>query len=169
VHRERQGHGTVAMMLAVHAALLAWQPQPAAIRVGVRRRSAPPAAFDDTAFVVAAGTILAAAGYLQYSLSAGEQGLNAFLMKEKSQNPFYKASFKADKPQGASWFTLKLPNLQYVEVYGQRPERATGDRSRVDLYTELDAAVEREDYAAAAEIKRRIDQTYGGGPDGEVT
>ena len=57
------------MMVAVQAALLAWQPQPAvgSSRAGVQRRSSPSAlALDDAAVVVVAGTILAAAGYLQY-------------------------------------------------------------------------------------------------------
>lgn len=37
----------------------------------------------DTAAVTAAALLLGAAGWLQYSVSSGEKGINAFLMKEK--------------------------------------------------------------------------------------
>jgi hypothetical protein len=159
-----------AMLPAVHAMLLTWQTVPAVprpCRNTFQRRSASPVAISDAAVVGAAGAILCAAGYLQYSVSAGEKGLTAFLLKEKDQNPFYKPSFKADKPQGASWFTLRLPDLPFVEVYGQPepPERFVGSSSRSQLYTDLDAAVEREDYVKAAEIKRRIDATFGSARD----
>lgn len=150
--------------------LLTWQTAPALPRnckATVQRRSVAPVAINDAVVVGVAGTILFAAGYLQYSVSAGDKGLNAFLLKEKDQNPFYKPNFKADKPQGASWFTLRLPNLPFVEVYGQPEpsERFVGGSSRSQLYTDLDAAVEREDYVKAAEIKREIDATYSPGED----
>eukprot|EP00966_Prymnesium_polylepis_P231464 5355531-Prymnesium_polylepis.2 len=133
-------------------------------------RATPPAACrvravslpSDEAVVLTAAVLAGAAGYLQYSVSSGEKGLNAFLMKEKSDNPFYSKDFKAEKPSTPSWFTLRLPNLDFVEVYGQSNDAAaapSGDSpERARLYRELDAAVEREDYDEAARIKARIDE-----------
>ena len=83
-------------------------------------------------------------------------------MKEKSENPFYAKDFKAERPSTPTWFTLRLPNLPFVEVYGQSndaadPAASVGSPERARLYRELDAAVEREDYEEAARIKGRID------------
>ena len=117
---------------------------------------------EDAAIIAAAALLLGAAGALQYSLSSGEKGINAFLMKEKSQNPFYSASFKAEKPQTPTWMKgLKLPRLDFVEVYGQERPQASmpSEVTALDvLYAELDAAIEREDYDKAAGIKARIDE-----------
>ena len=126
----------------------------------------------DAAFVVAALTLAGGAGFLQYSVSAGEKGINAFLMKEKSSNPFYDKNFKSESKSEKSeklprWLRgMRLPQLDFVEVYGEQPEsgfsfsaprpRATSNLDA--LYRELDAAVEREDYAAATEVKKRIDE-----------
>ena len=117
---------------------------------------------EDAAPVLAAALLAGAAGYLQYSVSSGEKGLNAFLMKEKKDNPFYQANFKTEKPTTPSWFTLRLPALDFVEVYGQADApSASSTRSQsselTDLYKDLDAAIEREDYQAATEVKARID------------
>ena len=106
----------------------------------------------------------------QYSLSSGDKGINAFLMKEKSDNPFYKADFKSDKPSGGpSWLSsVKLPQLDFVEVYGQSGggggsgQTGTGNESSPELktlYRRLDAAVEKEDYEEAARVKAEIDET----------
>jgi len=131
------------------------------------RRTPSPAAVDVE--VLIAGGILAAAGWLQWSVSSGEQGINAFLMKEKQDNPFYNGKYKPEgttaEPGGGgpSWLRrLRLPSLPYVEVYagqaggrGAAPPRGGSSRSR--LYAELDAAIDREDYAAAKLLKERID------------
>mgnify|MGYP003685303139 CR=1 FL=1 len=153
-------------MILQMVAIVAWQPAhpiTSPQTVTIPRRAVPTLAFNDAAVVVVAGSLLAAAGYLQYSVSAGKKGLNAFLLKEKEQNPFYKDNFKADTPKGASWFNIRLPNLPYVEVYGQSEptERLMRRRSsRSQLYAELDDAIEREDYSRAAEVKRKIDDSY---------
>ena len=118
------------------------------------RRTPSPAAVDVE--VLIAGGILAAAGWLKWSVSSGEQGINAFLMKEKQDSPFYNGKYKPEgttaEPGGGgpSWLSrLRLPSLPYVEVYGS---------SRSRLYAELDAAIDREDYAAAKLLKERIDE-----------
>ena len=54
----------------------------------------------DLLLVLISLSLVGAAGYLQYSVTKGEQGLNAFLMKEKSQNPFYSANFKPEERTG---------------------------------------------------------------------
>ena len=46
--------------------------------------------------VIAAVVLTAAAGLLQYSVSAGDRGINAYLSKEKGENPFY--NYKASRP-----------------------------------------------------------------------
>jgi len=117
-------------------------------------------AVSDTAFVLAAGAIAAAAGLLTYSVASGEKGLNSFLMRERDSNPFYSKNFKAEKPEPPSWFNIKLPDFPYVEVYGQTrasssSSGATQDRSA--LYAQLDAAIESEDYDRAAQIKKLLD------------
>ena len=134
------------------------------------RRTPSPAAVDVE--VLIAGGILAAAGWLQWSVSSGEQGINAFLMKEKQDNPFYNGKYKPEgttaEPGGGgpSWLRrLRLPSLPYVEVYGEAAGQAgrrgaappRGGSSRSRLYAELDAAIDREDYAAAKLLKERID------------
>lgn len=125
----------------------------------------------DGAFVAAAAALVGAAGFLQYSLSSGEKGINAFLMKEKSQNPFYDKNFKAEAPKPPKWMSaMRLPQFSFVEVYGQEQKRGTGlpggggggsgpslRPDLDDLYEQLDAAVEIEDYEKAAAIKTRID------------
>ena len=117
----------------------------------------------DTTFVVAAAALVGAAGFLQYSLSSGEQGINAFLMKEKSQNPFYSKDFKPIRPEAPRWMRgLRLPRFSFVEVYGESGASSGSsllDFSDLDaLYSQLDAAIEREDYDTAAAIKARIDE-----------
>ena len=119
-------------------------------------------------------SLVGAAGYLQYSVTKGEQGLNAFLMKEKSNNPFYSKNFRPEERTGwrrPEWLPdlpdLKLPSLPalpdlpFVEVYDRpgadprRPESANDERSR--LYAALNAAVEAEDYEEARRLKEQID------------
>ena len=85
--------------------------------------------------VLIAGGILAAAGWLQWSVSSGEQGINAFLMKEKQDNPFYNGKYKPEGTTaepgrgGPSWLRrLRLPSLPYVEVYGEAAGQAGGRR-----------------------------------------
>lgn len=135
----------------------------------VRWSAAPRALEMDTYVVLSAAALAGAAGLLQFQLSSGERGLNAFLGKEKAENPFYSTSYKAEQ-RGADlpgWLgKLRLPNLDFVEVYGQ--PQSQGQRSGSAswdamppqlgaLYRELDAAVERENYEEAAQIKSRID------------
>jgi len=101
---------------------------------------------------------------LQYQVSSGERGINAFLMKERKDNPFYSASFQQDKPEPPTWFSLRLPSLPFVEVYGQsdNPQPAAWKGERDRLYRELDAAIEREDYAHAARVKQELDAFFDG-------
>jgi len=116
----------------------------------------------DAAVLGATAALLCAAGYLQYTLSTGDQGINAFLMKEKSQNPFYSKNFKAERPMLPSWLRgFRLPRFDFVEVYGaepQRPPSGPADEALEALYTALDDALEVEDYSRAAIIKARIDE-----------
>jgi hypothetical protein len=46
--------------------------------------------------VIAAVVLTAAAGLLQYSVSAGDRGINAYLSKEKGENPFY--NYRSSRP-----------------------------------------------------------------------
>ena len=114
--------------------------------------------------MLAAGALMVAAGALQYSVSAGDRGINAFLGKEKSQNPFYSQSFRSEKPTGPAWLSkLRLPSLDFVEVYGQdnalpQQQTTTLPPELQTLYKDLDDAVEQEQYDLAADIKRRIDE-----------
>ena len=119
----------------------------------------------DAAFVVAALALAGGAGLLQYSVSAGDKGINAFLMKEKSSNPFYDKNFQSEQraPLPRWLRAVRLPRLDFVEVYGEpdaarrAPSLPRASSTLESLYRELDAAVEREDYAAAADVKKRID------------
>ena len=132
-------------------------------------RSPPPRAFDDGAIVIAAAGLAAAAGLLQYSVSAGDQGINAFLGKEKRDNPFYKADFKAAKPEVPRWLEgVRLPSLPFVEVRGGAPGDTPSAPSPSQppsdvegLYRALDEAIEREAYDEAAYFKQRIDRLLG--------
>jgi len=59
---------------------------------GPTRRCALPTsglATEDLIPVIFAGALATSAGLLQYSLSAGETGISAYLSKEKANNPFY--------------------------------------------------------------------------------
>ena len=57
-----------------------------------------------------------------------------------------------------------MPQLDFVEVYGQDNSIAPGlDLTTVQLYKDLDEAIEREDYTAARAIKARIDETLSEG------
>ena len=120
---------------------------------------------NDAVIVIGACGLAGAAGWLQYSVSSGEKGLNAFLMKEKRDNPFYSKTFTSEKPKPPPWLAaLKLPSLDFVEVYGQdKPAPRQVDGSMARLYAELDAAIEREDYVEAKQIKQRIDASLTGG------
>ena len=91
-----------------------------------------------------------------------QEGINAFLMKEKRDNPFYQSNFVTEKPSAPQWLNkLQLPRLDFVEVYGQSdapiktPPRSADVTS---LYRQLDDAIESEQYDAAAAIKARIDE-----------
>lgn len=64
-----------------------------------RQRQAVPQAGLATADlvpVIAAVMLTAAAGLLQYSVSAGDRGINAYLSKEKGENPFY--NYRSSRP-----------------------------------------------------------------------
>ena len=149
-------------------------PVTRAAAVAPRTRDATMLEAGDLALVGVSLLLVGAAGYLQYSVTQGEQGLNAFLMKEKSQNPFYSKNFKPEARQGwrlPEWWPsdLKLPDiklpslpdLDFVEVYdrpGADPRRRaepTDERSR--LYAALNSAIEAEDYAEAKRLKEQID------------
>ena len=116
----------------------------------------------DAAVLGATAALLCAAGLLQYTLSTGDQGINAFLMKEKSQNPFYSKNFKAERPMLPSWLRgFRLPRFDFVEVYGAEPPSppsGPADEALEALYTALDDALDVEDYSRAAIIKARIDE-----------
>ena len=156
----------VAFAAAPHAALVSSSSRSCS---SCCRIASPPAAIEDGAVVLAAAALVGAAGALQFSLSSGEKGINAFLMKEARDNPFYKPNFKSDKPTGPSWLSsIKLPQFDFVEVYGQPgggSGSAGGQSSNSDmspelaaLYRKLDAAVEVEDYDEAARVKAQIDE-----------
>ena len=53
-------------------------------------------ATEDLIPVIAAGVLTAAAGLLQYSVSADDKGISAYLGKEKGQNPFY--NYRSSRP-----------------------------------------------------------------------
>ena len=53
-------------------------------------------ASEDLVPVIAAVVLTAAAGLLQYSVSAGDRGINAYLSKEKGENPFY--NYRSSRP-----------------------------------------------------------------------
>ena len=67
-------------------------------RQAVPRVAVPQAglATADLVPVIAAVVLTAAAGLLQYSVSAGDRGINAYLSKEKSENPFY--NYRSSRP-----------------------------------------------------------------------
>jgi hypothetical protein len=77
----------------------------------------------DVPFIAGVGLIAAGAVWLQLSLTGGRRGLGAFLSQEKGNNPFYARNFRADKPSPPAWWPewLRLPEFEYVEVYGQEP------------------------------------------------
>ena len=138
-----------------HYVLRAPQPPP--------RSSTITAISGDTALVIAALGLAATAGAFQSSLSSGEAGINAFLMKEKRDNPFYKSDFVAEKPRVPRLLAgLRLPKLDFVEVYGQSDApSSTPSSQRPDvaaLYRRLDNAIEREQYDTAAALKAQIDE-----------
>ena len=111
-------------------------------------------ALEGDGYVVAAALALAAgANLLQYSLSAGDKGINAFLGKEKGENPFYKdGSIGGGSPR-----IPQLPNIPFVEVRsGAASQPEWTDVS--SLYKALDDAVEREAYEEAAAFKAQIDK-----------
>jgi hypothetical protein len=123
----------------------------------------------DGVLLVAAGSLALAAGLLQAELSGGEKGINAFLMKEKGSNPYYRKDYKKVQPPASSWLKgLRLPDLPFVEVYGQESRGAGGgvrlpnsnrSSARVaNLYQQLDQAIDCEDYKLASELKRSIDE-----------
>lgn len=93
-----------------HALIISHHP----VKAAARRRVPSPVAIDDGVVVLAAAALMAAAGALQYSVSAGDKGINAFLMKEKSSNPYYSKDYKSDKPTGGpKWLqALKLPEVR---------------------------------------------------------
>ena len=54
---------------------------------------------------------------------------------------------------------MRLPELDFVEIYGQEPSRRDGsDAQRAAMYRELDDLIESEDYEAAKLLKLRIDE-----------
>ena len=67
-------------------------------RQAVPRVAVPQAglATADLVPVIAAVVLTAAAGLLQYSVSAGDRGINAYLSKEKGENPFY--NYRSSRP-----------------------------------------------------------------------
>ena len=140
-----------------HALLLAHAP----LHARQRARS-PPAAFEDGAIVFAAAALATAAGALQYSVSAGDKGISAFLGKEKSVNPFYSSDFTPDLPTAPAWLKRLRPPPPPWRNDGDPGEGSSMQpggppRDVNSLYTALDEAIEREDYVAAAEYKRQID------------
>lgn len=117
----------------------------------------------DWVLVLLFASVAGCAGWLQYTVSSGERGLNSFLMREKTDNPFYSKSYKKEPaPSAPAWLTnLKLPSFDYVEVYGSEPPSTGVDeraKKRAALYTDLNLAVEAEEYERAAELKARIDE-----------
>ena len=121
--------------------------------------AAAPPVTADVAFTAATLALLLAAGFLQYSVASGDKGLFVYLTKELGSNPFYGPNFKADKPKSPKWFSMRLPELDFVEVYGQEPSRRDGsDAQRAAMFRELDDLIESEDYEAAKLLKLRIDE-----------
>lgn len=77
----------------------------------------------DVPFLGGAALIAAGVVWLQVSITGGRRGLGSYLSEEKGKNPFYARNFKADKPEPPAWWPdwLRLPEFDYVEVYGQEP------------------------------------------------
>lgn len=129
----------------------------------IHHRNTTPQASDDGVVVAFAALLVGAAGALQYSVSSGDKGINAFLMKEKRDNPFYQSGFQSERPSGGpNWLkSFRLPALDFVEVYGQADSSAPGaspsSPELAALYRQLDRAIEREEYDEAAQIKAQID------------
>ncbi len=114
--------------------------------------------------VAAFGAVAAAAGALQYSVSAGDRGISAFLGKEKAVNPFYttaRTTARATQqraPQSPEDRRAPQPSGSTV-VPSTRQPLTEGQTTRRDaLYLELDAALDRQDYELAAAIKAKIDE-----------
>lgn len=77
----------------------------------------------DAPFLAGAGLVVAGVVWLQLSIYSGRRGLGAYASQEKGQNSFSSSTFKADKPTPPGWWPawLRLPELDFVEVYGQAP------------------------------------------------
>ena len=125
-------------------------------------RAPAPLAVSDGALVVVAAGLAGAAGWLQYSLSSGDKGLNAFLGREKMNNPFYSKDYVSEKPSAPRWLSnIRLPALPFVEVYGDSRSSSTrggDDPQLAALYRQMDDAIESEAYDIAAKYKVKIDK-----------
>ena len=125
-------------------------------------RAPAPLAVSDGALVVVAAGLAGAAGWLQYSLSSGDKGLNAFLGREKMNNPFYSKDYVSEKPSAPRWLSnIRLPALPFVEVYGDSRSSSTrggDDPQLAALYRQMDDAIESEAYDVAAKYKVKIDK-----------
>ncbi|CAM9650564.1 unnamed protein product [Chrysoparadoxa australica] len=114
------------------------------------------------------------AGALVFSTYTGDQGLEAFLTKEKKDNPFYNKNKKAQifKPSPPKIMDMvKLPKLDFVEVYESEPDAPETEGSQVEeaaafpsadvemasrLRTKLLAAVDAGELEQAAALEKEL-------------
>lgn len=174
-HRQAETKGcadALALLFLAFNSAAAFQPGPTMIRR--MPRSAPrarvPVAFGaDTlvlgvTFLLSLGTIA-----LVVDMTAGPQGLGAFLNKEKGDNPFYDKNFKPEERQSDGFLVNLIPDppdLPFVEVYGRKQKSKnyqTGSslgglpEDIQALYQELDKMIDAEKFDEAAAIKEKID------------
>jgi hypothetical protein len=121
------------------------------------------------------------AGLLQYQSYGGKVGLGKYLStgpedknwETRQARKAMERDLEMKKANEGSWLANILPKLDFVEVYGQeKPRGAEGMNqsssdnstakegnaiSEVQMLTEqMAAAVEKQDYASAAEIKQKL-------------
>ncbi|CAM9744575.1 unnamed protein product [Discosporangium mesarthrocarpum] len=117
-----------------------------------------------------------------FSAYTGENGLGTFLSKEPQDNPFYKKTMKKSEPSEPSIIDkIRLPDLDFVEVYNQPPpevmaveeEAMSAGISSLDqtgnmpdaaalvkadaLRAELLEAVQAKDYSRASKLESELE------------
>eukprot|EP00287_Rhodomonas_sp_CCMP768_P004802 CAMPEP_0196728708 /NCGR_PEP_ID=MMETSP1091-20130531/9312_1 /TAXON_ID=302021 /ORGANISM="Rhodomonas sp., Strain CCMP768" /LENGTH=198 /DNA_ID=CAMNT_0042071495 /DNA_START=21 /DNA_END=617 /DNA_ORIENTATION=- len=118
--------------------------------------------------------VAVSAGLLQYQSYGGNVGLGKFLSQGPEDKNWENRQARAAMQQKAemnekakgSFFANILPKLDFVEVYGQdQPVPVEEKEVDLELVKELEgklmAAVERQDYVAAEDIKKQLLQAKG--------
>ncbi|CAM9559630.1 unnamed protein product [Heterosigma akashiwo] len=102
-----------------------------------------------------------AAGLLMKNVYGGSFGLGEYLSKDKPMKPDPNAPGRGENQLSSFWYNLKLPDLDFVEVYGAQQNQGPNEQvvlKAEQMKSEIEAAVQTGDMEYAKAMEKELEK-----------